>query len=554
MMRTVTLLLFLFYKSASFAQFTHADTLRGSNGAGRSWWDVLHYDISIKPDFSTRSISGKINILFSTNDSGDKTMQVDLRQPMQIDKALFENTPVQFKQEGNVWWLYLKDIQPKMYIDRAEGGKGVTKKEQAITIYFHGRPEEAVKPPWENGLIWTKDDRGNPWFTLTCQGLGASIWYPCKDYQGDEPDYGATVTITTPDSLIAISNGKLTATKKNGNTIDYTWAVKNPINNYNIIPYIGKYVNFNENYKGIKGNLKLNYWVLDYNLDKARKQFTDVPKTIKAFEYWFGPYPFYDDDFKIVEAPHLGMEHQSAIAYGNGFNNGYNDVGDLSESGWGLKWDYIIVHESAHEWFGNSITSRDIADMWIHESFACYAETLFTEYYYGRKAATEYISGIRKRIYNDSAIIGPYGVNTEGSRDMYHKGANMIHTIRQVINDDEKFRDILRGLNTEFYHAIVTSKQVEDYFINKSGKDLSKIFDQYLRTVQVPVLEYRIAKGMLNYRWKNCVRGFNMPVKIMLAKNEFTFIYPTETFKSIRFNGKRLTVDNNFYIKTSGLQ
>lgn len=398
-------------------------------------------------------------------------------------------------------------------------------------------------------MVWTKDRSGNPWISAACQGTGASIWYPCKDHQGDEPD-SAEVHITAPSDLISISNGRLrNKVDNNDGTSTYSWAVTSPINNYTIIPYIGKYVNFNEIYKGEKGNLDMDYWVLQENVEKAKIQFQDAPKTMKAFEHWFGPYPFYADGYKLIDAPYLGMEHQSAIAYGNGYKNGYAGT-DLSGTGWGMKWDFIIVHESGHEWFGNNITTKDIADMWVHESFTNYSETLFIEYYYGKKAGNEYVIGTRKKIANDIPVIGIYNVNKEGSSDMYYKGSNMLHMIRQVINDDEKFRKILRGLNENFYHQIVTTTQIEEYISKQSAVDFSKVFDQYLRTTIIPALEYRIEKGRLLYRWVNCVKGFNMPVKVMLNKGRYSFIYPVEKFKQVKISYKELKIDVNFYINT----
>ena len=538
----------------SFAQYRHDDTLRGSNVPARSWWNVLYYGITIKPNFEKQTIEGNVAILFKTKSDGDKTMQIDLQEPLTIDKITFENINVDFKKSGtNSWSVFLKDILPKTYTDKVDGGNGWIDKQLSLVIYYHGKPQVALNPPWNGGIIWKRDERNRPWMSIACQGLGASVWYPCKDYQGDEPDYGASLTTTVPNELMVVANGRLTSAIKNkDSTNTYKWEVKNPINNYDIIPYIGNYVNFGEVYKGEKGNLEMNYWVLDYNLEEAKDQFTQAPKMMKAFEYWFGPYPFYEDGYKLVDAPHLGMEHQSALAYGNAYQNGYKERGDLSGSGWGLKWDFIIVHESAHEWFGNNITTIDIADMWVHEGFANYAETLFTEYYYGKHAGSEYVIGLRKKIENDIPIVGPYGVNKEGSTDMYYKGANMIHTIRQIINDDEKFRMILRGLNKTFYHQTVTGKQVEDYISKYAGIDLSKIFRQYLTTTDIPTLAYKIEKGNLFYRWTNCVKGFNMPVKIMLS-NKYSFIYPVESLKQIKFNDKNVKVDDNFYIKSAKL-
>ncbi len=337
----------------------------------------------------------------------------------------------------------------------------------------------------------------------------------------------------------------------------YTWKVKNPINNYNIVPYIGKYVHFSEIYKGEKGNLDMDYWVLDYNLEKAKKQFKDAPRMMKAFEYWFGPYPFYEDGYKLVESPHFGMEHQSAIAYGNGYRNGFNSPfrpagTSLSGTKWDQLWDFIIIHESGHEWFANNITSKDIADMWIHESFTNYSETLFTDYYYGHDAGNSYVIGTRKNIRNKTAIIGDYGVNKEGSGDMYYKGGNLIHIIRQLIGNDEKFRRILRGLNKTFYHQTVTSKQIENYLIKNSGLDLSKIFDQYLRTTMIPVLEYKIENKVVSYRWDSAVAHFNLPVKISLGKKE-QWLKPSTEWKTLKpgnwYDGKTFMVNENFYIR-----
>lgn len=519
------------------SRFTHQDTLRGSITPERAWWDVVSYAIEVVPDFTSKTIQGKNEIRFKVL-KACKRMQIDLQEPMEISRAHMAKENLKMRREGNVY-----------YIDFPQNLKEGSL--QSITLTFKGKPREAINPPWDGGWIWKKDAKGRPWMTVACQGLGASVWYPCKDHQSDEPD-SASITVLVPDSLVAVSNGKLKSTTKSGNgKISYKWEVTNPINNYNIVPYIGKYVNFGETYEGEKGDLHCNYWVLDYDLEKAKKQFTQVPQMLKAFEHWFGPYPFYEDDYKLVESPHLGMEHQSAVAYGNKFLNGYLGH-DLSETGWGEKWDYIIVHESGHEWFANNITTKDIADMWVHEGFTDYSETLFTEYYYGKEAGDEYVQGIRKKIENDKPIIGPYGVNQEGSGDMYFKGANILHTIRQVLNDDEKFRNTLRGLNRKFYHQTVTSAQVENYISEQAGRDLSKVFDQYLRTTQIPVLELKKTADKIEYRWANCIEGFNMPVKL----SDGQWLEATTDWQPLNRNGvdlKQLEVDKNFYVKLKRL-
>ena len=527
-------------------KFTREDTLRGSNGPGRNWWDVQHYVISIQPEYPQKRLTGKVEILFTVKGGiNGKRMQIDLQQPMQIDSIQgLKGNKLSFQREGNVYYIDFgkKNQEQQLTIHDITAI-------HHVNIWFSGQPREAVNPPWEGGWIWTKDNRGRPWMTVACQGLGASAWYPCKDYQGDEPDKGATLAVTVSDSLIAVGNGLLISKSSVGKGYnEWIWQVKNPINNYNIVPYIGKYVHLTDSYTGENGDaLSLDYWVLDYDSARAARQFgRDVKRMLKAFEYWFGPYPFYEDGFKLVQSSHLGMEHQSAVAYGNHFLDGYLGM-DLSGSGWGKKWDYIIIHESGHEWFANNITTRDIADMWIHEGFTMYSEVLFTEYYYGKAAGDAYLQGIRNNISNDRPLIGPYGVNKEGSGDMYNKGASLLHTIRQVINNDSVFRQIMRGLNSTFRHQTIDSKDVETYMSKESGKELSAIFDQYLRTVQIPELEYEITGEQVRYRWTNVVKGFNMPLQL---NGENTWIYPETGWKTSTLPaGVRVEKYNpNFYI------
>jgi len=533
--------LFLFNNSLLAQQYSHQDTLRGSIGAGRLKWNVLHYNLSIIPDISNQTIEG-VNVI-TIEDSGVSMMQLDLQEPMQIDSIFRDTGKLSYNREGNVYWInFDSTFQNTLPIIKD------------ITVHFHGKPRIAKHAPWDGGWVWSHDKQNNPWISVACQGLGASVWFPCKDTQSDEPDNGATLNIIVPDSLQAVGNGRLKSIKKLGHLDLYTWEVTSPINNYDIIPYIGKYSHFSEKYNGLKGNLDMDYWVLNDNLEKAKSQFTDAPKLIKALEYWFGPYPFYEDGYKLVEAPYLGMEHQSAVAYGNGYTKGYLGS-DRSGTGHGMKWDFIIVHESGHEWFGNSITSKDIADMWIHESFTNYSEVLFTEYYYGKKAADEYVIGLRRNISNDVPIIGDYGVNKEGSGDMYDKGANMIHTIRQVINNDKKFREILNGLSKDFYHQTVTSAQIENYISAKSGIDFSKVFNQYLRTTKIPQLTYQFKSGRFYYKWENVVTGFDMPVKITIGNKPEKWMYPTTTFKSIKMKAleKSIKLNASFYVNTSSI-
>lgn len=519
------------------AAFTRADTLRGSITPERAWWDVTAYDLTVFFDFDRRSLTGNNRISYKILSAPAAEMQIDLQVGLNIDSVLFDQRHLTYRRDGNAYFV------------KTPAGQNVNDV-KSITVFYSGIPRPAIRPPWDGGVIWSKDENGNPWISVACQGLGASVWFPCKDHQSDEPDH-TLLNIITPDALMAVGNGRLKNTVNNLNgTTTYTWEIVNPINSYNIIPYIGKYAHWHETYAGEKGNLDCDYWVLDYNIEKAKKQFTQATEMLQCFEHWFGPYPFYEDGFKLVESPHLGMEHQSAVAYGNRFENGYLG-NDLSESGWGLKWDFILVHESGHEWFGNNITTKDVADMWVHESFTNYSETLFTTCKFGVEAGNDYVVGTRKRIQNDIPIQGPFGVNQEGSGDMYYKGGNLVHLIRQIINNDSLFRDILRGLNKEFYHKTIDGKDLEDYFSKKSGIDFSTVFDQYLRTTDIPVLEYKVKRKKLTYRWANVVDGFEMPLKVNFYGQQW--LQPTTKWKTLKVkeNGAAdFSIDRNFYIRT----
>lgn len=533
------LLLFVLIMGFSKAQFfettekfTKTDSLKGSNTAFRNFWDVKKYDIVLEPDFETKSIKGsnKITLQILKNVK-NPTFQIDLQKPMKADKIKASFPVTDQKVDGDFIFLSTKKTFKK--------GEKLT-----IDIDFSGNPMIAKHAPWDGGWIFTKDQNGNPWMTAADEGIGASIWLPTKDIWSDEPDNGITFKIITPKDLVGIANGRLIHQENMGDKSAWTWEVKNPINDYSIIPSIGKYVNFKDHFDGEKGKLDLDYWVLDYNLDKAKKQFEQAKPMLKSFEHWFGPYPFYEDSYKLVESPHLGMEHQSNVAYGNKFQNGYLGR-DLSGTGIGLKWDYIIVHESGHEWFANNITAKDQADMWIHEGFTDYSETLFVESLWGKADADIYVQGLRNKIANDKPIIGQYGVRNEGSSDMYYKGANMIHTIRTVINDDEKFRQILRGLNKDFYHQTVTTAQIENYFSDQSGIDLSTVFDQYLRTVKIPTLDYQQNGNQLTYKWTNVIPNLKLPIRLADGQE----LKPTEQSQTVTLKSdKPVEFDKNYYI------
>jgi len=531
-------------QTTSTAGFTHADTLRGSNGPARAWWDATFYDLHVTVTPADSSIRGWNGITYRVLEPG-REMQIDLQPPLAVDSVVQDSRTLDYRRDGDS--AYFVELSEPL-----ESGS-----EHTVTVYYHGRPVVAVRPPWDGGYIWQRDSLGYDFIATANEGLGASAWWPNKDYLADEPD-SQRVAITVPDPIIDVSNGRLRSSVPHPDgTTTYEWFVTEPINNYNVAVNAGRYAHWTETYAGEAGPLTMDFFPLAYHYDAARKQWVQARTMMRCFEHWFGPYPWYADGYKLVEAPHLGMEHQSAIAYGNQYVNGYLGH-DVSGTGLGLQWDFIVVHESAHEWWGNNITMKDAADMWIHESFAAYAESLYTECVTGNEqAGARYVLGTRERILNDRPIIGTYGVNHEGSGDMYYKGANMLHTLRQVVNDDAKWRDILRGLNRTFRHRTVTTRQIEDYISGQAGIDLAPFFDEYLRTTKIPVLEYAVEDGTLRYRWANVVPGFAMPVRVTLSPGRFARIQPTETWQSVPIelaSPEQFRVDPDFYVTARSVQ
>ena len=514
------------------------NVFRGTITPQRAWWNLTHYHLDIAVDPKTKSIAG-INTMKYEVLSEKKRLQIELQAPMQLTKVEQNGKTLAVEQLG---YSYFITIEAEQKIGE----------EYQLEMHFSGIPHEAIRAPWDGGITWSKDDKGNDFIASSCQGLGASIWWPNKDHAYDEPDNGAMVSVEVPEHLMDVSNGRLIKVDHNKakKTKTFHWQVVNPINNYGININIGDYVHFGEKYQGESGELDMDYYVLRQNLEKAKVQFKDAKRTIEAFEYWFGPYPFYQDSFKLVEAPYLGMEHQSSVTYGNGYQNGYLGR-DRSQTGPGMLFDFIIVHETGHEWFANNITHNDIADMWIHESFTNYSESLFLEYHYDQEKAYQYVRGTRLNIQNKSPIIGQYGLHQEGSSDMYDKGGNMLHTIRQIIDNDKTWREILRGLNKQFYHGIAETAQVENYISKKSGKNLTKVFDQYLRDIRIPTLEYFVKNNQMQYRWSNTIDGFDMPIKVTI-NNKVRWLSPSNSWQKLTLDDKNsnIDVDANFYVNT----
>ncbi len=534
-LRFHALLFMVFALWNSYAQmegFSRQDSLRGSITPERAWWDLTYYDLHVDVDIENQSLQGTNQMHFRAI-RPERRLQIDLQEPLVLYSAVIQGSECPLSRDGNVYYVDLPFLPEAGQIFELE-------------MAYGGVPRKAIRAPWDGGFSWEKDRNGRPFVATSCQGLGASSWWPNKDHMYDEPD-SMRIRATVPSDLVAVANGRLENVRETGGRKTFNWVVKNPINNYGVNINIGDYVRLDDSYKGLKGTLDLTYYVLSYERKRALRQFQQVKPMLEAFEHWFGPYPFYEDSFKLVEVPYLGMEHQSSVTYGNRYQNGYLGR-DLSGTGQGLKFDFIIIHESGHEWFANNITYSDAADMWIHEGFTAYSESLFLEYHHGFEAAEEYIVGTRSRIRNDRPIIGAYGVNQEGSGDMYYKGSNMLHTLRRLVEDTELWREVLRGLNREFYHQTVSSRQVEDYISRKTGKDLSAFFQQYLRTTMIPILEYRRdTDGTLAFRYTNVVEGFDMPVELLIDGSP-KWVFPDIEWKTLDTVAKDVDIHPGYLV------
>ena len=479
-------------------QFSRKDSLQGGQRIERSSYDVTRYNIDIKIDPDSKSIQGFNEIQFITTQSTSK-IQIDLFENMKVDSIIYNSKKLDYVREFNAVFISFPAVLEK-------------NSARAITFYYSGKPQVARQAPWDGGFDWKNDSKGNDWIGVAVQGTGASLWLPIKDSQEDEPDFGASIKVAVPNGLMNISNGRFIKSTdlKNGFT-RWDWEVSSPINTYSITINIGDYVHISDSYKG----LDLDYYVIKGNEKLAEEHFAQVKPMMDCFQLKFGKYPFTSDGYKLVESPYLGMEHQSAVAYGNRFMPGYLGS-DTSGTGIGLLFDFIIIHESGHEWFGNSITSKDIADMWIHEGFTTYSEAVFVECEYGKEKAIEYINGLRKNIRNDQNIISNYGVNSKGSSDMYYKGALLLNTLRHTINNDVLWWNTILKFSEKYRHQIIDTETVISFFNDQSKMNLTPIFDQYLRTVNFPELVLQKEGKKLTYFWKNVVPNFEMPAEITL--------------------------------------
>lgn len=501
--------------------YTKADTLRGMLSPLRTCYDVNFYDLTVKVDIENKFISGSNKIYFTATETFS-SLQIDLFENLKIEKIQLHGAPLKFSRQYNAVFVVMdKKIEKGSH--------------EMIEVFYSGNPQIAKNPPWDGGFTFTKDEQGRDWVGVSCQGMGASVWWPNKDHLSDEPDSMMIRTLCRED-LLCVANGNMRKKHDAQNGYrQFDWFVSYPINNYNVSINIGNYVHFDDTYQSIVDGekLALDYYVLDYNLDKAKKQFEQVKPMMACFEKYLGKYPFYKDGYALIETPYLGMEHQSGIAYGNNYLTGYLGY-DYSQIG--MDWDYIIIHETGHEWWGNNVSVKDIADLWVHEGICTYSEALYVECVFGYEKAIEYTNARKNQVGNSRPVIGDYNVNNEGD-DIYNKGFLLMHTLRHVINNDSLWFEIIKGIQKDFALQTITTAQIENYISAESGKDLSKIFDQYLRHPTPPVLEYWLEKKgrklELWYRWQTDVKDFDMPIKFKDKTGEWQWIYPSNEWQKI---------------------
>lgn len=527
---------------SSPAQFTHADSLRGGLPLERTCYDVRFYHLDVRIDPADSSVRGTNTIVFTAT-AASRRIQVDLFPVMSVDKITLTGASeaLNYTRDGEAMFIDLPAV--------LKPGR-----QYSMRIDFGGRPQVAKNPPWGGGFTWARDSRGEPWIAVTSQGTGASLWWPCKDHQADEPD-SVLLSVTVPTGLEDVSNGRLRSTTKlaDGWT-RFDWIISYPINNYNVTVNIGRFAHFSDTRTSIAGKpLTLDYYVLPENLDAAKAQFDQVKGMMQCFESTFGPYPFLRDGYKLIESPHLGMEHQTAVAYGNKYVNGYRGRGSSPA---GVDFDFIIIHESAHEWWGNNVTSKDIADMWIHESFGAYAEAVYVECRWGKERALEYINGKKLNVRNDRPIIGTPGVNNEGSGDMYDKGQLVLNTLRHVIDNDTTWFGILSGLQKTYALSTVTADDIFGFINKAAGKDLTPIHDQYFRRTGIPKLIVFVTKKgtdvSARYRWSTDGGEFAMPAILSTGGGTSIRLNATNAWQTVALPGvdpRDVKVDEDrFYI------
>ncbi len=491
---------------------TRLDILRGEYGPYRANNHLLSYHLTVRVDPERKFISGKNTIRFQMLADG-KRIQIDLTDKLDIDKILLGSTALKYTRDSGA-----------VFIDFPETLRAG--REYAIDFYYSGHPPETGR---FGAFTFKTDTSGHPWVTTACEGTGASIWWPNKDQWRDEPAT-MNLSVEVPNGLVDVSNGKFVAKTDLGDGYTrWDWHISYPINNYDVALNIGNYTHWSETHNG----LAMDYYALPEDLDKAKLQFAQAPGMIDAFEHYFGEYPFKRDGYKLAEVPYLGMEHQTAVAYGNGFKNGYAGR-DWAGVGISLKFDFIIIHESGHEWFGNSITAADQADMWIHEGWTTYMEELYVEFRWGKDDGIKYLNGLKGKIYNLRPIVAERGVNADPTEDQYFKGALMLNTLRSVVDDDPKWFAMIHDFYQRYKYKSILTEDVIGFFNQRMGMNLTPIFNEYLHHARIPRLEllFDAPKGKVRYKWEAEEPGFAMPVRVG-TPNHWQTIRPTAEWQEM---------------------
>jgi aminopeptidase N len=495
---------------------TRADLLRGEYGPYRANNDLLFYHLDIRVDPEKKFLSGKTTMRFKML-KDDTRIQLDLYANLKVEKILMGDTTLKYERElGAVFVDFPQTLR--------------TGRTYSIDFYYSGSPNETGR---FGGVTFRKDSSGHHWINTACEGQGASIWWPNKDQWRDEVE-NMRISISIPNDLVDVSNGKFAGKADLGDGYTrWDWDVQYPINNYDVSMNIGNYQHFSDTFEG----LSLDFYALPENLEKAKKQFAQARGMIEAYQHYFGEYPFKKDGYKLIEVPYSGMEHQSAVTYGNHFANGYLER-DWTGVGISPRFDFIIIHESGHEWFGNSITAKDRSDMWIHEGWTTYLEALYVEYHYGHDDAIKYLNGYKPKVQNRQPIVPQRGVNRTPPQDQYFKGALFINTLRSVVNDDRKWWSLLHDFYQHFKYQTIMTEDVVQYFNEKTGMNLTPIFDQYLRHTALPVLELKFEDGGVSYRWKADEAAFAMPVRVG-TKDNWQIVQPTAEWKLLKTSLKK---------------
>jgi aminopeptidase N len=495
---------------------THAQILRGEYGRYRANNDLLYYHLDVRVDPEKKFLSGSTTVRFRML-RDDNRIQLDLHEALKVDKIEWivsdvANSNLQFTRDSGA-----------LFIDFPEQLK--SGRTYDIRVFYSGNPLETGR---FGGIAFRKDPAGRHWINTACEGEGASIWWPNKDQWRDEVE-SMNISVSIPNDLVDVSNGKfLGKTDLGDGYTRWDWLVHYPINNYSVSLNIGHYVHFGDRLR----DLPLDFYCLPENLDKAKKQFAQAKGMIEAFQHYFGEYPFKKDGYKLIEVPYSGMEHQSAVTYGNHFANGYLER-DWTGVGISPRFDFIIIHESGHEWFGNAVSAADTSDMWIHEGWTTYLECLYVEYMYGKADGLKYTNGYKSKVRNRQPIVPQRGINAEPPQDMYFKGALFLNTLRSVIDDDNRWFAVIHDFYQRFKYKNIMTEDVEAFFNQRLGKNLTPVFEQYLRHTALPMLELKFTDGEVSYRWKADEKGFAMPVKVGM-NDRWQIIQPTTEWQTMK--------------------